>query len=279
MGGVVHSCQYWISHMKKTRWLLYVIFGLVFYLLFIIIETPASWFAWGLNRYTQGTLRLDATAGSLWGGKGRLVIYYPKTTAHDFGQAEWRINPLWLIAGRVQLSLQTNNQDRKIKTTLGIARSSLMLKDTEAEIPAVFVAQLYAPLSLISPQGKVTISTKGLTLAPDKVEGTAALEWQNAGSNLSPVQPLGAYRLDINGAGGTAALRLSTAQGALQLEGRGEWQAGTGRVRLNGTAVPRERAAELEALLKLMGNDQGGGRRALVLDVPLTAPATRTQSP
>lgn len=265
--------------MKKTRWLIYVIFGLVSYLLFLIVEMPASWFAWGLNRYTQGTVRLDPTAGSLWGGKGRLVIYYPKTTPHDFGQAEWRINPFWLFAGRAQLSVQTSHQDRQIKATLGVARNSFMLKDTEAELPAPFIARIYPPLSLISPQGNIRISTAKLMLAPEMMEGAALLEWQNAGSSLSPVQPLGAYRLDINGAGETATLRLGTAQGALELAGQGEWQARTGRIRLNGSAVPRERAAELEPLLTLMGNDQGGGRRALVLDVPLTAPATRTQSP
>jgi general secretion pathway protein N len=186
--------------MKKTRWLLYGIFGLVFYLLFLIIEMPASWFAWGLNRYTQGSVRLDPTAGSLWGGKGRLVIYYPPTTPHEFGQTEWRINPLWLVAGRVQLSLQANHQDKRIKTTLGLARHSFRLKDTEAEFPATFMAQLYTPLSLISPQGKVRISTENMTLAPDKVDGVAALEWLSAGSSLSSVQPLGDYRLEITGA-------------------------------------------------------------------------------
>jgi hypothetical protein len=257
--------------MKKTRWLLYVIFGLVFYLLFLIIEMPASWFAWGLNRYTQGTVRLDPTAGSLWGGKGRLVIYYPKTTPHDLGQAEWSVNPLWLLAGRVQLSLQTNNQDRKIKTTLGIARSSLMLKDTEAEIPAAFVARLHAPLSLISPQGKVRITTSTLTVAPERIDGTAALEWQNAGSNLSRVQPLGDYRLDIAGAEKNATLKLTTIRGALELTGRGQWQLANGQLQLTGSAFPRERATELKSLLDLFGPDQGDGRRALALNATLPA--------
>lgn len=256
--------------MKKTRWLLYVVFGLVFYLLFLIIEMPASWFAWGLNRYTQGTVRLDPTAGSLWSGNGRLVIYYPSTKPHDFGKTEWSVNPFWLLAGRVQLSLQANHQDRQIKTTLGVARNSFMLKNTEAEFSASFAAQLYSPLSLIGPQGKTKLSTEGLTFSPDKLEGTAALEWQNAGSSLSNVQPLGDYRLDIAGAGNNANLKLTTMRGALELTGQGMWHARTGQLQLNGSAVPRERAAELEPFLKLMGNDQGGGRRALALNVPLT---------
>ncbi|MCR4347281.1 MAG: type II secretion system protein N [Sulfuricaulis sp.] len=252
--------------MSKNRWLLYSIFGLVFYLIFLVIELPASWFAWGLNRYTQGAVRLDPIAGSLWGGNGRLVIYYPTTTPHDFGQAEWGINPLWLLTGRVQLSLQTSNQDRQIKTTIGIARNSFTLKDTDIALPASFVAQLYAPLSLISPQGKVRISAEGLTLSPDRVEGTATLEWLNAGSSLSNVQPLGDYRLDITGAEMNANLKLTTLRGDLEFTGQGQWQPQTGQVQITGSATPRARADELDSLLKMIGTDQGGGKRALMMN-------------
>jgi general secretion pathway protein N len=255
--------------MKKTRWLLYVIFGLVFYLLFLITEMPASWFAWGLNRYTQGTVRLDPTAGSLWSGKGRLVIYYPTTTPHELGQTEWRINPLWLVAGRVQLSVQTSHQDRQIKTTLGVARNSFMLMDTDAELPAPFIARIYPPLSLISPQGKVRISTEGLTLSPGTVDGVAALEWINAGSSLSSVQPLGDYRLDITGAEKNANLKLTTLRGDLEFTGQGQWQTQTGQIQINGSALPRARAGELESLLSMIGPDQGSGRRALNINTRL----------
>ncbi len=255
--------------MKKKRWLLYTIFGLVFYLLFLIVQMPASWFAWGLHRYTQGNVRLDPIAGSLWNGTGRLVVHYPPTTPHDFGQAEWGINPLWLFTGRVQLSLHTSHQDRKIKTTLGMARNSLLLKDTEADLSAAFVAQLYTPLSLISPQGKVRISAESLTLSPDRVDGVAALEWLGAGSSLSSVQPLGDYRLDITGAGKNANLKLTTLRGDLELTGQGQWQLQTGQVQINGSALPRARTGELESLLNMIGPDQGGGRRALTINTPL----------
>lgn len=255
--------------MKKNRWLLYTVFGLVFYLLFLIVQMPASWFAWGLQRYTQGTVRLDPIAGSLWSGTGRLVIHYPPTTPHDFGQAEWGINPLWLVTGRIQLSLQTNQADKKIRTTIGMARNSFLLKDTEADLPAAFVAQLYTPLSLITPQGKVRISTTGLTFAPEKLQGTATLEWLNAGSSLSSVQPLGDYRLEITGAEKNANLKLATLRGDLEFTGQGQWQLQSGMLQINGSAAPRGRAGELESLLAMLGPDQGGGRRALSINTRL----------
>ncbi|HYA36723.1 MAG TPA: type II secretion system protein N, partial [Candidatus Methylomirabilis sp.] len=143
----------------KKRWLPYVIFGLVFYLLFLVIEMPASWFAWGLNRYTNGALRLDAIAGSLWHGNGRLVIFYPKSVPHDFGNTEWRINPLWLFAGRVHVSLESNTRDAQIKTTLNIGQKKFTVTDTDATFPAASIGSFYQPATLIGPQGRVKFHT------------------------------------------------------------------------------------------------------------------------
>jgi hypothetical protein len=249
--------------------LLYGVFGLVFYLLFLIIQMPASWFAWGLNNYSHNTVRLDPLSGSLWHGKGRLVIYYPQTVPHDFGQTEWSINPFWLLTGRAQLLLQTNMPDRQVKTTLGIAKGSLSIKDTDAAFPAAFVSQLYPPATLIGPQGQVRLHTSDLVFGQQTLEGNATIEWQGAVSSLTNVQPLGDYRLEIIGAGKTANLKLSTARGALELTGQGQWQTQTGQVQLTGSATPRERAAELESLLKLFGEDQGNGKRRLILNSAL----------
>ena len=250
----------------KKRVLLYAVFGLVFYLLFLVIEMPASWFAWGLNSYTHNTVRLDPLSGSLWHGKGRLVIYYPQTVPHDFGQTEWSINPFWLLTGRVQLALQTNAPDRQIKTTLGIAKGSFFIEDTDAAFPATFVSQLYPPATLIGPQGQVRLRTSGLVFSQQNLEGNATLEWQGAGSSLSNVQPLGDYRLEIVGAGKMANLKLSTVRGALELSGQGQWQLASGQLHLTGSATPRERAGELEPLLKLIGEDMGNSKRQLMLN-------------
>jgi general secretion pathway protein N len=144
-----------------------------------------------------------------------------------------------------------------------------MLKDTEAELPAPFVAQLYSPLSLISPQGKVRISAEDLTLSPDKVDGVAALEWMNAGSSLSSVQPLGDYRLEITGTEKNVNLKLATLRGDLEFTGQGQWQPQTGQVQINGSALPRARAGELESLLNMIGPDQGSGKRALNINMRL----------
>jgi general secretion pathway protein N len=256
----------------KKHGLLYAVFGLVFYLLFLIIEMPASWFAWGLNRFTQGSVRLDPITGSLWSGNGRIVIYYPQTTPHDLGNTEWRINPLWLFAGKIQMRWQTTAQGTQIGTTVRLGPGQVQVLDTEATFPAQFVSAFYPPAALISPQGQVNIHADKLTLDRTGVEGNAEILWQAAGSSLSSVKPLGDYRLQITGAGETTGLKLTTLHGDLDLVGQGQWQLQTGEVRFAGSATPRERASELEPLLKLLGDNQGSGKRLLTVNTRFLPP-------
>ncbi len=250
----------------KKRGLLYAVFGLIFYLIFLAVEMPASWFAWGLNRFTSGAIRLDPIAGSLWRGNGRLVVYYPQTVPHDFGNTEWNINPIWLFTGQVQIQCRTDSAEQKINTTLRFGSGQTQVLETEIVMPASAVSSFYPPASLISPQGHVKLRTEKLSFSRDGLEGNAEIQWQNASSRLSAVHPLGTYRLEINGAGETTTFRLNTVQGALEFTGQGQWRAKTGQIQFNGSAVPRERTTELDPLLKMLGEDQGNGARKLALN-------------
>ncbi len=255
----------------KKRGLLYAIFGLVFYLLFLIVELPASWFAWGLNHLTHGSIQLDPITGSLWQGTGRLVFYYPPTVPHDLGNNEWHVNPLWLFAGHVQMTWLSNAPDSRLDTTIRLSSGIVELLDTEATFTAQSVEAVYPAASLISPQGQVQLHINKLTLKQDGVTGDGVIQWLDAGSTISTVRPLGDYRLDIIGAGKTANLKLSTLRGALELTGQGQWQIGTGQIQFTGNATAHEHATELESLLTLFGADQGNGQRRFTLNsrIPL----------
>ena len=256
----------------KKRGLLYVIFGLVLYLLFLIVELPASWFAWGLNQYTHGTVRLDPIGGSLWSGNGKLVIYYPQSTPHDLGTAEWGINPLWLFTGCLQMHWRAGGQDASINTTLRLGFGQTQLVDTDITFPAQSVSTFYPTATLLSPKGQIRVYTAKLSIDQNGIEGNGEILWRNAGSALSSVQPLGDYRLELVGAGETTTFRLSTSQGTLALTGQGQWQASTGQIQFTGSATPRERAAELESLLKLLGDDRGNGQRTLIFNARFQNP-------
>jgi general secretion pathway protein N len=249
----------------KKRMLLYAVFGLVFYLLFLIIEMPASWFAWGLNSFTHGTVRLDPIAGTMWHGTGKVVLYYPQNTPHDLGMTEWRLNPLWLVAGCLQSNWQNISPDAHINVTIRLSSGKVELIDTEASFQARSAGAFYPPAALISPLGEVKLHIGRIAMDNNGMEGDADIQWQGAGSSLTTVQPLGDYRLEITGAGKTANLKLSTVRGALELTGQGQWQTKTRQLQFNGFALPRERVSELDPLLKLLGNNQGDGKWALTI--------------
>lgn len=253
----------------KKRWPSYVIFGLVFYLLFLVIEMPASWFAWGLNRYSGGTVRLDPITGNLWGGSGRLVIYYPQTTPHDLGTTAWRINPLWLFVGRMQTNWRIDAPDARINTTVQLSSGKVAILDTEAGLPAASVSSFYSPAALVSPQGRMLLHVPRLAIDRAGITGEGDIQWQNAGSSLTTVQPLGDYHLEITGAGKTANLKLTTVRGDLELTGQGQWQLTNGQIQLKGSAAARAHPEELEPLLKLMGDDQGNGKRTFSFNASL----------
>lgn len=254
----------------KKRWLLYTIFGLLFYLIFLIVEMPAAWFAWGLNHYTKGTIRLDPISGSLWNGNGKVVIYYPPTTPHDLGIIEWNINPFWLFTGRIQTHWKAAAKDNGVDTTIRLGLGEAQLIDTDISLPAESISAFYSPAALIAPQGQVRLRSAKLSIDKNNLDGVAEILWQNAGSSLSNVQPLGDYRLEIVGGGKTADLKLTTSRGALELNGQGKWQLHEGQLQINGTAVPREQASELEPVLKLLGSDQGNGRRTFIMNTHLS---------
>ena len=254
----------------KKRMLMYVVFGLFFYLIFLIIQMPASWFAWGLNQYSHRAVRLDPIGGSLWSGNGRIVIYHPQTTPHDLGTAEWNINPLWLFTGRIQMHWLVKAQDTNIDATVQFGPGQTQWVDTDASFPAQSVSTFYPAATLILPKGLVRLHTARFSIGQKGIEGSGEIFWQNAGSSLSSVQPLGDYRLEIIGDGNAANLKLTTVSGPLALDGQGKWQLQDGQLQINGTAFARERASELDPLLKLLGPDQGNGRRALTLATRLS---------
>ena len=141
------------------------------------------------------------------------------------------------------------------------------MKDINAVFPAEIAGRFYSPIRLLSPKGQIRFNAAALEIKQNTVHGNAELQWQGAGSKLSAVDPLGDYRLVVTGEGETVRLELETVRGDLVLSGRGGWDiANEGRIKFVGNAKPRARRLELEPILRLLGRDQGGGQRALILN-------------
>jgi hypothetical protein len=250
----------------KKRWFGYVVLGLLVYFLFLVAFAPANWATWGLARVSQGRLNLNQTTGSLWHGQGELVLFQPGTAPYLAGHATWRINPLPIVIGRLNLDLQISGAGVEMTGQIGLARGGVRLYDLKAAFPSALLTTFYTPTALIAPAGQMRFNASNFRIERAGIQGEAELVWQNAASSLSRVNPLGDYRLYLNGRGKIAAVNLETTRGDLHLSGKGEWRADGEYLQFQGTAKPLARAAELESLLILFGNDQGKGQRSFVIN-------------
>jgi general secretion pathway protein N len=91
------------------------------------------------------------------------------------------------------------------------------------------------------------------------MQGHITLQVQDLSSRLSPVKPMGSYRIDLTGTPEgtpTPSLLLSTLQGPLHLSGQGQWVGA--RLRFTGEAIAQEgHEAAFDNLLNILGRRQG----------------------
>jgi general secretion pathway protein N len=129
------------------------------------------------------------------------------------------------------------------------------------EWPAAVLAGLGAPWNTLQPEGTLRLSSPGLSLdlasGRWRLSGQADLELADIGSKLTTLDRLGSYRLHIDGADAQGPrLSLSTLDGALQLQGQGQWTGTQLRFRGEAHAAPGFDGA-LDNLLNILGRRQG----------------------
>ena len=135
----------------------------------------------------------------------------------------------------------------------------LALKGGRVSVPASLLAGLGAPWNTLQASGLLELSSQDLIVEWQqgslRIAGQAELKALDLSSRLSPLRPLGTYRLTLRG-GAVPGLELETLEGSLMLEGRGQWSGS--RLQFKGTASAKpERAEALSNLLNLIGRRKG----------------------
>lgn len=250
----------------KRAWIVYTVVGVILYLFFLLATAPAAFVAMALQRATGGSALLQGVSGSVWSGRGELVLRRPYGNSYSFGNGQWRINPLWIVTGRIGLHLRFAG-DGQISGDLRASPGAVTVVQLNAHAAAPLIQILYAPAALIDPHGALTLAAHDLQISSNKVSGNAEVKWSDAQSSLANVNPLGDYRLQLNGKGDALDVKLDTLKGALNLAGTGQWRVRDRHLDFHGEARPIEHAAELEPMLKLFGRDLGGGRRELIVNL------------
>lgn len=232
-------------------------------LLALLLFAPARWLAALVRQASGERITLLAPRGSFWQGSAQLVLSGgpgSRDQAALPGYVAWRIRPAW-SGMTLQLSAEccTPQALRLGVMPVGWGGVRLALADGQSSWPAGLLAGLGTPWNTIQVQGQLVASSTGfqaewlqgrLSLA-----GRVQLDAMQISSRLSTLQPMGSYRVTLQGGPG-ATLQLETLNGSLQLSGQGQWLGQ--RLHFDGVASATPESVEaLSNLLNIIGRRNG----------------------
>lgn len=246
-------------------------------LLALVVFAPARWVQAGLAQATGGRLLLTQAQGFWWQGEAGLELAGgagAQDRAALPGKLSWHLRPAFTGATLgLRLTLRADcctpapwEVWLRPRWSDGGALE-LQLDAHQSQWPASLLVGLGTPWNTLQLQAGVHLHTTGLRVLLHrgrlKTEGRMVLELHDASSRLSTLQPMGSYRLVWQGSGVERSsdssgdtLSLSTVQGALQLQGQGQWLAG--RLRFSGEAQAAPgREDALANLMNILGRRQG----------------------
>lgn len=220
--------------------------------LIVIMGAPVTWLGDWLAQNTR--LRLEYATGTVWNGTAMLAISDGRQARLMPGRVSWRIKRRALLGGRIVVEIRHAAVDDVIQVSYD--RNGLKFEAGSAVLPAGLLSVAGAPFNTISPGGTLLLRWDTLQMAGNGFDGEISMDWRAAQSALSPVSPLGDYRMIARASGGQGDVTLTTLSGPLLLEGTGRIDAG--KIRFSGTAdaVPHMRES-LNGLIGVLGPRSG----------------------
>jgi general secretion pathway protein N len=251
--------------MRPAGWIAAIAIALLVSVGTAAIVAPAQWAATAIERASRGHVRLADARGSVWRGDATLVVAAGSATDAVRSslpeRLSWRLAPLPLLLGTAELTLaHPSALAQPVTLQIGWGGAATVGAGT-LRLPAALLIGLGAPWNTLRPGGTLQLAWDRLSFSAGRMQGDLAAEWQYASSALSPVVPMGHYRLTAAGGYPDTRLQLTTINGPLEMSGAGSIAA-PGRVRFRGVAriAPGAEAAvkaQLAGLLSLLGKRDG----------------------
>lgn len=240
-------------------------------LLTLFTLAPASVADWALKVATQGRVRLADVSGSIWQGQGKVVLVdiaalqtrereqpdavLPLPGVLIPGAIRWNVQVLPLLIGRVQVNARHDsmNQPLEISGTFTRPRFS----GGSIRLPDVNLSRLGSPWSTVQPTASLAVSWEPFEIIDGQARALAVIDLKDVASALTPVRPLGAYRLNIDARQKDVNLRMSSLEGPLRLSGEGVFNPGRGLHFTAWAEVDESERLKLQPLVRLLGRQDG----------------------
>ncbi len=244
------------------RWLLALLIAVVSAVVTAAIVAPAGVADWMLARSTQGRLRLVDATGTVWNGQARLLMAEVVSSAEDAperaldgvmlpGRVSWTLSALPLVIGMIDGTLKVEGMAQPIR--LNGTFNELQLGNAALDLPRIDLARLGSPWNTLRPSAILGLRWEGLTVRRGTFEGKLFVDLRDVGSAMTPVRPLGSYRIEVNGQGRRADLAIRTLVGPLLLTGNGTWDTSGGLRFTAEASAEQNEQARLQSFLALLG--------------------------
>ncbi len=250
----------------RSPWSMALLGALLGLVLALAVWAPARWLAWGVAQASQGQVQWLNPRGTVWQGSAQLLLSGGAGSRQPQalpGRLHWTLSPALTGLGLSWRADCCMAQAASVQVALGWNTLHMQVSDHGSNWPAALLTGLGAPWNTLQAQGQLQLRTEALQLhwaqGRLQMQGLLALNLQEMSSRLSPVKPMGSYRVALTGTPEgtpTPGLELSTLQGPLLLSGQGQWVGQ--RLRFTGEARAAEgHEAAFDNLLNILGRRQG----------------------
>ncbi|ALM81947.1 type II secretion system protein N [Bordetella sp. N] len=233
--------------------------GILVGLLAALSVLPARW----LMRFVDddGLYAIVDASGTIWNGSALLAVG-PAGARRTLPQPlDWQ----WTWHGVMLRHPWLSGTVRLAPGWHGLFTPSVSMSAGSLRLPADILAAFGSPVNTLAPGGNLELRwpdyDAGVARGPELLQ----VQWRDASSALSTVNPLGSYRLQATagkgqGKGNDVVVTLTTLNGPLKVQATGNWNGR--RLALNGAAeaeagVPDNVRQNLETLLSAIGRRDG----------------------
>lgn len=243
--------------MSKTRYL--ILFAVAYFICVLLVTAPASLLAPFIQRISNEKLMLANCQGTIWQGSATPLLLTGKEASLVLHTLHWSIRPQALLKGQLDAQMSWDNLQPGAGMRLTADRHAITLNNLQLPLPAEVIGELSPFLKPAQFSGNLLIESQQLSFTNKQLQGNATAHWNQAGSALSAINPLGDYQIDIVATQNGLSAVLTTNNGTLLLDGQGNWSPAQ-KFHFNGTArAAPESQAMLTELLHHLGPELSPG--------------------
>ena len=233
---------------KFTSWKWLIAYGVILYLLFLVISLPAN-VVWSLapQQLKHGVI-VSNLQGSAWSASADSII----VNGFELGKSNWTLNPLLLFVGKLGGHITVHNAMSEVQSGFAIQTDQLVeLSNLTGEFNAAMLDPAFRPFTFA---GIIKSDLDTLELQRKaRLMATGTLQWNNA--SISGVQEvaLGNVLLNASPEAKGTRFQVSNEGGLIAISGDIR-VAGNGRYTLNLLLSNRDKQrTDINTILSVLG--------------------------